>query len=149
MIHVGENTWNLRILITDLQVEKTLRVKGDQHIGGVMLQTPGAGASQEELLQAAAAQDSRGGREWHWLFAASGGHQLLCPHHRSLQWQQWQSGSLAQWQPTVCPGLAICNHAQEGSHCPSPQALQQQKLLLQKKTALNVSCITSSFRGQF
>ncbi|XP_017092389.2 unc-112-related protein [Drosophila bipectinata] len=38
MIHVGENTWNLRILITDLQVEKTLRVKGDQHIGGVMLQ---------------------------------------------------------------------------------------------------------------
>jgi len=37
MIHVGENTWNLRILITDLQVEKTLRVKGDQHIGGVML----------------------------------------------------------------------------------------------------------------
>ncbi|ALC43023.1 Fit1 [Drosophila busckii] len=38
MIHVGENTWNLRILITDLQVEKTLRVRGDQHIGGVMLQ---------------------------------------------------------------------------------------------------------------
>ncbi|KAH8298661.1 hypothetical protein KR018_009876 [Drosophila ironensis] len=38
MIHVGENTWNLQILITDLQVEKTLRVKGDQHIGGVMLQ---------------------------------------------------------------------------------------------------------------
>ncbi|XP_017060064.1 unc-112-related protein [Drosophila ficusphila] len=38
MIHVGESTWNLRILITDLQVEKTLRVKGDQHIGGVMLQ---------------------------------------------------------------------------------------------------------------
>ncbi|XP_030372803.1 unc-112-related protein [Scaptodrosophila lebanonensis] len=37
MIHVGENTWNLRILITDLDVEKTLRVKGDQHIGGVML----------------------------------------------------------------------------------------------------------------
>ncbi|XP_023168033.1 unc-112-related protein [Drosophila hydei] len=38
MIHVGENTWNLRIFITDLQVEKTLRVRGDQHIGGVMLQ---------------------------------------------------------------------------------------------------------------
>lgn len=37
MIHVGDNTWNLRILITDLQVEKTLRVKGDLHIGGVML----------------------------------------------------------------------------------------------------------------
>lgn len=37
MIHVGDNTWNLRIFITDLQVEKTLRVKGDLHIGGVML----------------------------------------------------------------------------------------------------------------
>lgn len=37
MIHVGDNSWNLRILITDLQVEKTLRVKGDLHIGGVML----------------------------------------------------------------------------------------------------------------
>ncbi|XP_075160812.1 unc-112-related protein-like [Haematobia irritans] len=38
MIHVGENTWNLRIFITDLQVEKQLRVRGDQHIGGIMLQ---------------------------------------------------------------------------------------------------------------
>lgn len=37
MIHVGDNTWNLRIFITDLQIEKTLRVRGDQHIGGVML----------------------------------------------------------------------------------------------------------------
>jgi hypothetical protein len=37
MIHVGDNTWNIRVLITDLQVEKTLRVKGDLHIGGVML----------------------------------------------------------------------------------------------------------------
>lgn len=37
MIHVGDGTWNLRILITDLQCEKTLRVKGDLHIGGVML----------------------------------------------------------------------------------------------------------------
>jgi Kindlin-2 N-terminal domain len=37
MIHVGDNTWNIRIMITDLQVEKTLRVKGDLHIGGVML----------------------------------------------------------------------------------------------------------------
>ncbi|XP_013115846.1 unc-112-related protein [Stomoxys calcitrans] len=38
MIHVGENTWNLRIFITDLKVEKQLRVRGDQHIGGIMLQ---------------------------------------------------------------------------------------------------------------
>lgn len=37
MIHVGDNTWNLRIFITDLQVEKTLRVRGDLHIGGLML----------------------------------------------------------------------------------------------------------------
>lgn len=37
MIHVGDNSWNIRVLITDLQVEKTLRVKGDLHIGGVML----------------------------------------------------------------------------------------------------------------
>jgi Kindlin-2 N-terminal domain len=37
MIHVGDNTWNIRVLITDLQVEKTVRVKGDLHIGGVML----------------------------------------------------------------------------------------------------------------
>lgn len=37
MIHVGDNTWNLQIYITDLQVSKVLRVRGDQHIGGVML----------------------------------------------------------------------------------------------------------------
>lgn len=37
MIHVGDNTWNLRIFITDLQVEKKLRVRGDLHIGGLML----------------------------------------------------------------------------------------------------------------
>ncbi|XP_017080513.1 unc-112-related protein [Drosophila eugracilis] len=38
MIHVGENSWNLRIFITDLALEKTMRVRGDQHIGGIMLQ---------------------------------------------------------------------------------------------------------------
>lgn len=37
MIHVGDGTWNLRVFITDLQVDKMLRVKGDLHIGGVML----------------------------------------------------------------------------------------------------------------
>lgn len=37
MIHVGDNTWNLRVFITDLQVEKTLRVRSDLHVGGVML----------------------------------------------------------------------------------------------------------------
>lgn len=32
-----EPSWDLRIFIADLQVERTLRVKGDMHIGGVML----------------------------------------------------------------------------------------------------------------
>ncbi|XP_046402774.1 unc-112-related protein-like isoform X1 [Ischnura elegans] len=34
---VGDGSWNLRVHVTDLQVERTLRVKGDLHIGGVML----------------------------------------------------------------------------------------------------------------
>lgn len=37
MIHVGDGSWNLKVFITDLQIQKTLRVKGDLHIGGVML----------------------------------------------------------------------------------------------------------------
>lgn len=49
MIHVGDNTWNIRIMITDLQVEKTLRVKGDLHIGGVMLKLS---KTEGELLSA-------------------------------------------------------------------------------------------------
>lgn len=34
---IGDGSWNLRVYVTDLQVERTLRVKGDLHIGGVML----------------------------------------------------------------------------------------------------------------
>uniref|UniRef100_A0A4D5R9Q1 Unc-112-related protein n=1 Tax=Scolopendra viridis TaxID=118503 RepID=A0A4D5R9Q1_SCOVI len=34
---VGDGSWELRIFVTDLQVERNLRVKGDLHIGGVML----------------------------------------------------------------------------------------------------------------
>ena len=34
---VVDGSWNLRILVTDLQVERTLRVKGELHVGGVML----------------------------------------------------------------------------------------------------------------
>ena len=34
---VGDGTWNLRVLVTDLQAERQLRVKSDLHIGGVML----------------------------------------------------------------------------------------------------------------
>jgi len=32
-----DGSWELTILVTDLGVEKTLRVKGDLHVGGVML----------------------------------------------------------------------------------------------------------------
>lgn len=32
-----EPSWDLRIFIPDLQIERTLRVRGDMHIGGVML----------------------------------------------------------------------------------------------------------------
>lgn len=37
MIHVGDNSWILRVYITDLQIEKNIRVKGELHVGGVML----------------------------------------------------------------------------------------------------------------
>lgn len=33
---VGDGSWELRIIVTDLQVERVLRVKGDLHVGGVM-----------------------------------------------------------------------------------------------------------------
>ena len=33
-----DGSWELSISVTDLQVEKFLRVKGDLHVGGVMLQ---------------------------------------------------------------------------------------------------------------
>ncbi|XP_034481805.1 unc-112-related protein [Drosophila innubila] len=38
MIHVGDNSWNLRIFITDLSLERKMRVRGDQHLGSIMLQ---------------------------------------------------------------------------------------------------------------
>ncbi|BFZ07663.1 hypothetical protein BsWGS_10702 [Bradybaena similaris] len=34
---IVDGSWELNILVTDLQVEKTLRVMGDLHIGGVMV----------------------------------------------------------------------------------------------------------------
>ena len=34
---VGDGSWNLSVFVTDLQVERTLRVRGDLHIGGVMI----------------------------------------------------------------------------------------------------------------
>ncbi|TRY72192.1 hypothetical protein TCAL_00238 [Tigriopus californicus] len=33
----GDGSWDLRILVTDLQVERTIRVNGNLHIGGVMI----------------------------------------------------------------------------------------------------------------
>jgi len=34
---VGDGSWDLRVFVTDLQAERQIRVKGDVHIGGVML----------------------------------------------------------------------------------------------------------------
>ena len=36
-VAVGDGSWTLTVFVTDLQVERRLRVKGDLHIGGVML----------------------------------------------------------------------------------------------------------------
>ena len=33
----GDGSWQLTIFVTDLQVERSLRVRGDTHIGGVMI----------------------------------------------------------------------------------------------------------------
>ncbi|KAL7305911.1 hypothetical protein TKK_0001916 [Trichogramma kaykai] len=35
--HEIDGSWVLRIYVTDLNVERSLRVKGELHIGGVML----------------------------------------------------------------------------------------------------------------
>jgi len=32
-----DGSWQLTILVTDLQVERVLRVNGDLHVGGVMV----------------------------------------------------------------------------------------------------------------
>lgn len=34
---IGDGSWTLTINVTDFRVERKLRVKGDLHIGGVML----------------------------------------------------------------------------------------------------------------
>ena len=36
-VAVGDGGWNLSVFVTDLQVERTLRVRGDVHIGGLMI----------------------------------------------------------------------------------------------------------------
>lgn len=35
--HEVDGSWVLRVFVTDLQVERSLRVKGELHVGGVML----------------------------------------------------------------------------------------------------------------
>ena len=32
-----DGSWELRMLVTDLQVERTIRVQSDLHVGGVMI----------------------------------------------------------------------------------------------------------------
>lgn len=34
---IGDGSWDLKVVVTDLQAERQIRVKGDVHIGGVML----------------------------------------------------------------------------------------------------------------
>ncbi len=36
-VAVGDGSWELRVHVTDLQVERTLRVRGDLHVGGLMI----------------------------------------------------------------------------------------------------------------
>ena len=36
-LHLGDGSWDLQLLVTDLQVERVLRVQGGDHIGGVMI----------------------------------------------------------------------------------------------------------------
>ena len=36
-VRVGDGSWNLNVLVTNLQKEEIIRVTGDLHIGGVML----------------------------------------------------------------------------------------------------------------
>ena len=33
-----DGSWELTVTVSDLQVEKIIRVRGDMHVGGVMLQ---------------------------------------------------------------------------------------------------------------
>lgn len=34
---INDGSWELRIVVTDLKIEKRLRAKGDMHIGGLIL----------------------------------------------------------------------------------------------------------------
>ena len=54
-VAVGDGSWTLTVFVTDLQVERRLRVKGDLHIGGVMIRlVDELGKTREKLLQSKA-----------------------------------------------------------------------------------------------
>ena len=36
-VGIADGSWELTVFVTDVDVEKTLRVKGDLHVGGLML----------------------------------------------------------------------------------------------------------------
>ncbi len=36
-VSVSDGSWTLSVFVTDLQVERQLRVRGDLHVGGVMI----------------------------------------------------------------------------------------------------------------
>ena len=48
---VGDGSWNLAIFVTDLQVERTLRVRGDVHIGGLMIRLVDELGRKVELIE--------------------------------------------------------------------------------------------------
>ncbi|VVC90994.1 unnamed protein product [Leptidea sinapis] len=58
---VGDGSWNLTIYVTDLSQKRTMVVKGDMHIGGVMLKL-----TESFGLQAKPVPDKQGERV-RWL----------------------------------------------------------------------------------
>ncbi|TRY72315.1 hypothetical protein TCAL_14874 [Tigriopus californicus] len=61
-VSVGDGSWTLTIFVTDLQVERSLRVRGDLHIGGVMIRLVDEldKAIREEATEAASGANGDG-----------------------------------------------------------------------------------------
>ena len=36
-VHIGDGSWELKMCVTDLQVDRIIRVRGSDHIGGIMI----------------------------------------------------------------------------------------------------------------
>lgn len=49
--HEVDGSWVLRVYVTDLQMERSLRVKGELHIGGVMLRLVEDLGKSHELIE--------------------------------------------------------------------------------------------------